>query len=217
MSYILDALKRADAERERGAVPGLHTRQATTAMPQPDASPRRLWLGLAVILLSICAVGLWVWQTSGRDTPAVPVEVAAVKLAAPVASAPSAVVVDALPVSMPPAVTPKMVPASAPAVAVQTLAKPQASSPAAKPTAVVPAVPAVIPLLSELPEDFRRQIPTLTITGAVDSEYPAQRMLLVNGQLLRQGSMAAPDLSLEEIRSHSSVFSFRGTKFRVTY
>ena len=28
MSYILDALKRADAERERGAVPGLHSQTA---------------------------------------------------------------------------------------------------------------------------------------------------------------------------------------------
>ena len=32
MSYILDALRRADAERERGAVPGLH------AQPVPPVS-----------------------------------------------------------------------------------------------------------------------------------------------------------------------------------
>jgi general secretion pathway protein B len=225
MSYILDALKRADAERERGAVPGLHTRQVSTTMPQTDANPRRLWLGLAVLLLSASAVGLWLWQTLWRDTTAAPVEVAAVKLAAPtaaqavpVASTPQPVVVaDVPPVPVPPASVPKMAPASAPAVAVQAASKPQPPSPAVKPAAVAPTVVAAIPLLSELPEDIRHQIPTLTITGAVDSEFPAQRMLLVNGQLLRQGSVAGQDLSLEEIRSHSSVFSFRSTKFRITY
>ena len=78
-------------------------------------------------------------------------------------------------------------------------------------------VAAVIPLLQELPEELRRQIPTLTITGAVDSDYPAQRMLLVNGQVLKQGSMLTSDLSLEEIRAHSSVLSLHGTKFRIAY
>lgn len=64
---------------------------------------------------------------------------------------------------------------------------------------------------------MRRQIPALTITGAVDSDYPAQRMLLLNGQVLKQGSVIAPDLSLEEIGAHSSVLSYRGTLFRIAY
>jgi general secretion pathway protein B len=128
---------------------------------------------------------------------------------------------------------PKPVPPSAPAVAAQALSKPQvrpvvaaAESNAVAPTAAISAahtvapaasVAAVVPLLNELPEDIRRQIPTLTVTGAVDSDYPAQRMLLVNGQVLKQGSMLTPDLNLEEIRAHSSVLSFRGTKFRIAY
>ena len=50
MSYILDALRRADAERERGAVPGLHSQPV--AAPETIATPaRRRWpLGLAVAL-----------------------------------------------------------------------------------------------------------------------------------------------------------------------
>lgn len=73
------------------------------------------------------------------------------------------------------------------------------------------------PLLGELPEDIRRQIPALTITGAVYSDNPAQRLLLVNGQVLAQGSPVAPDVTLVEIRSGSSEFSFRGTRFRVAH
>jgi general secretion pathway protein B len=226
MSYILDALKRADAERERGAVPGLHTQQATTLMPPVDPNPqRRLWPLLAVSLALGCVVvGLWVWQTSGRDTRAAPVEIAAVRPTAPPPVASQDV--ESAPM-------PKPVPPSAPAVAAQALSKPQvrpvvaaAESNAVAPTAAISAahtvapaasVAAVVPLLNELPEDIRRQIPTLTVTGAVDSDYPAQRMLLVNGQVLKQGSMLTPDLNLEEIRAHSSVLSFRGTKFRIAY
>ena len=39
MSYILDALRRADAERERGAVPSLHAKQYAS-LPS-DEEPRR--------------------------------------------------------------------------------------------------------------------------------------------------------------------------------
>jgi general secretion pathway protein B len=87
----------------------------------------------------------------------------------------------------------------------------------------VAAVPApaktanTVPLLSELPEETRRQIPALAITGAVYSEIPSQRMLLVNSQVLRQGSPVGADLALEEIHASSSVFNFKGIRFRVAH
>jgi general secretion pathway protein B len=74
---------------------------------------------------------------------------------------------------------------------------------------------AAIPMLSELPEDLRRDIPKLIITGTVYSANPKQRLLLVNGQVLSEGSLAAPDVNVEEIQTKSAVFSFRGTRFRV--
>ena len=48
MSYILDALKRADAERGRGAVPGLHARQMTT--PAAHSARNRVWLAVGATL-----------------------------------------------------------------------------------------------------------------------------------------------------------------------
>lgn len=76
---------------------------------------------------------------------------------------------------------------------------------------------APVPLLSELPEDIRRQIPALTITGAVYSETPGQRLLLVNNLVVNQGGLVAPELNVEEIRPKSSVFNFRGTRFRLAH
>ena len=41
MSYILDALKRAEAERERGAVPGLHSQPLVRSTAAPAGGVRR--------------------------------------------------------------------------------------------------------------------------------------------------------------------------------
>jgi general secretion pathway protein B len=91
-----------------------------------------------------------------------------------------------------------------------------------KPTAIEKEVvtanaAASIPLLSELSSGVRGQIPPLNITGAVYSKNPGQRLLLVNNQVLNQGHLAAPEVTLEEIRPNTSVFSFRGTKFRMAH
>lgn len=240
MSYILDALKRADAERERGAVPGLHSRQVTSPAPQVAPGTRRsLWLAVAAVLVvGGLSAGLWVWRSAADDArvaavvPAVARPVVPAPLAQPAqtpaplpASAPALQPAAPPPpavAALPPAVAPAIrKPASEPALAAPA-AGPKPSpkpkpDPVAKAAEPVAAAPAIVPLLSELPEDIRRQIPALTITGAVYSEDPARRMLLVNGQVLAQGSQAAPELNLEEIRARSSVFSFRGTRFRVAH
>ena len=70
-------------------------------------------------------------------------------------------------------------------------------------------------MLSELPEDVRRQIPALAITGSVHASNPAQRLLVVNNQVLMQDGQLTPDLVLETIGSRHSVFRFRGMRFRV--
>lgn len=77
--------------------------------------------------------------------------------------------------------------------------------------------PAAVPLLAELPQDLRSQIPKITITGSVYSASPAQRLLLANNLVLAQGAQIAPDLTLEEIQPRSSVFTFQGTRFRVMH
>jgi general secretion pathway protein B len=60
-------------------------------------------------------------------------------------------------------------------------------------------------------------MPALTITGTVYSDDPKQRLLLINNQVLPQGSTVAAEVSLEEIKPHSSVFTFRGTRFRLAH
>lgn len=59
--------------------------------------------------------------------------------------------------------------------------------------------------------------PALVVTGGVYSANPAQRMLIVNGQVFSEGSQPAPGVMLEQIRPNTAVLSFSGTRFSVRY
>jgi general secretion pathway protein B len=248
MSYILDALQRADAERTRGHVPDLHARQvAALAVPAQPNARHRLWLaGSTVLLLATVAAGLWLWQTPAQNAPLAAVAPAVMQPAVrapllqadPLPTTPSPTVAPTAPLlasaSTAQPVPPPLVPALPTIAPLPLKFKPDLVAKAAAPVASAPPTampmtkaiakvsatqtqPVGVPLLSELAEDIRRQIPALTITGAVYSDNPAQRLLLVNNQVLAQGSLVAPELSLEEIKAKSSVFNFRGTRFRLAH
>lgn len=229
MSYILDALKRADAERERGVVPGLYARQ----LAGPGATSRTPGHKLILIasgttlLLGAMALAMWVFRATPDSTP----RVAAVQPVAQPATVQTALPAPAPFVRPPEAVTTLPTPVQQPVTAAAAV-PPPAPAPvvAAIPTTTAPASPtprttasappvaaAVVPLLAELQEDIRHQIPALTITGTVYSDNPGQRLLLVNNQVLPQGSMAAPEVRLEEIGAKSSTFNFRGNRFRLQH
>ena len=237
MSYILDALKRADTERERerGATPGLHTRhQVPEGNPGTPHTKRNIGLALGgALLLVLMALFFWVTRAPDDVPDASPVASALPPPAPAPAPAPLPVPV---PVPLPaPAVLAEAPKAKALPVPAAAAAKPlaapdakpvsQTAAPVAAPasaaaTAPAPApkpAPAAVPLLADLPQDLRSQIPKITITGSVYSDSPAQRLLLVNNLVLPQGSQIGPELTLEEIQPRSSVFSFKGTRFRVMH
>jgi general secretion pathway protein B len=68
MSYILEALRKADAERERGAVPDLHTQLLPGGPADAEASPSRAsrWLG-PLLGAAVVLVGVAAWRLLGGD------------------------------------------------------------------------------------------------------------------------------------------------------
>jgi general secretion pathway protein B len=253
MSYILDALKKAESERERGAVPGLNSTQANQTTYIQYGSDQRPWWLVALVLGLLLALvaAVWLWRQAGvgpANAPAMPIVAPAVPIAAPASPT-----VASAPVSNP-ATTPapvvskvdKTVPLEAAASTVAhvqvKVTPPSTSQPpaAAKapvasaadqvPAAVAPAAPTSkpapvstpirsasggVPMLSELPEPMRRQIPALNISGAVYSDAPPEWTLIINDQLMGKGSLVAPDVRLEEITGSSAVFNFKGQRFRI--
>jgi len=203
MSYILDALRRADAERERGTIPGIHA-QSVPAGSSGDASRRRatplVWV---IVGLSLALVAALAWNMVGQDAPRESVE------AAP--AVPPAVVTAPAPVAPAPAIDPTPAPVqTAKKTAPRTAKKMETPASAATPEGRIYA-------LSELPEEVRQQLPTLVIGGSIYAATPANRMLIINGQLFHEGDKLAPDLSLEQIKLKAAVLRFKGYRYGVTY
>jgi general secretion pathway protein B len=71
--------------------------------------------------------------------------------------------------------------------------------------------------LAELPEELRRSVPALAFGGSVYSETAAQRMVIFNGQVLREGDAVSDEVLLEQIRPQSAVMRLRGQRFEVKF
>lgn len=233
MSYILDALRKADAERERDPARGIHAQPAAGA-PAPVRSAVPRWTIAAAV---VAGVALASWGMLGQDSPAA--DARPPRVAAPVAPAASIAVIPApAPAVVPVAVA--VLPAAPLPVSKATVAA--AERPAAKPAAAVAATAATAAVLkapapgpaastapagppagdrvlavTELPADVQRDLPKLAISGGVHSENASQRMLIVGGQVMAEGAELAPGVVLEQIRAKSAVLRFRGLRYSVAY
>lgn len=220
MSYILDALRKADAERERDPARGIH------AQPMPSVGPAAggqrslpaVVLGGAVLLAVAGAYAWWPREPAPAIPVAAPVEPIAAPVSAPVQVAPAPVpvanVVQPAPPPMP-APAPEPV-AKAPALAKAAPAAPKEPAVEAREAPPAPAADRVW-ALAELPAEIQRELPKLAISGGVHSENASQRMLIVGGQVVNEGAELAPGVVLEQIRARTAVLRYRGYRYSVAY
>jgi general secretion pathway protein B len=225
MSYILDALRRSQAERDRGQVPGLHAqpelgglRTASAATPAAGTP----WLALLVgaVLVLAAALAWSIWRTpSPLGTAAVPVPAAAVPsvTAPPVAPAPAA----ALPTVVSAVSTPAVV--SVPTPLVVSVPKPPkpVAAPATQPAPPPAAAPVVTPAVAASPPstlpttppvltpDMKRDWPPLVVGGSVWSDTASARFVILGGQLLREGESTASGVLVEQITPKAAVLRWR--------
>ena len=255
MSYILEALKKAQAERQLGHAPDIHA-PAPVHVPAGAAPARRkpllIGLGAGALLAAVVALLAWRAQAPAPAAPAVLAQAnperqpaAAVPVAAVIAPArkePPAPVVQAAPpvrasepVAAPTPPAPKAAPPK-PAPTVQPASPPPApgandSVPEAvylpAPARIAEAAPvsrAPDPIpeeslrtLQQLPEAIQREVPKVAVGGYIYSPNPADRVLLVDKMLRREGEELAPGLVLERLMPKYAVMNYRGTRYRVAY
>lgn len=215
MSYILDALRRADAERERGHVPGIHA-QPLVGGAAPSAAPRPRapwpWLAGAALVLLLGVALTWWLTRAGSPSADAPV-------AKPIAAAPPAVA----PVPAKPATPTKAVPKDEPLPVIrQTRPATTASSPSSDVKPATAAAPradgeARIYKPAELPDEIRRQLPVLSVGGSAYSNKPSDRILILNGQVLHEGDKVTAELQLQQIKLRSAVLAFKGYRYEIVY
>ncbi len=241
MSYILDALQRAEAERERGHVPGLKSQIIQPAGLK--AMPVRRWKPVhtvAVAVLALIAAGAWWWLSQpdqppvAAPAPATTAPPAAAAPVAPVADAPAVVrpapapAAPVQPILAPPREEPPKRAAAPAAPARAAPAAPAAATPASPPPAQASAAPAAasaapdanaapVRSFAELSPEARAQLPQVSVSGSTYSKNPALRMLIVNGKVLQEGQEIAPGFKLETIGQRSAVLNHNGLRYSIGY
>lgn len=69
----------------------------------------------------------------------------------------------------------------------------------------------------QLPDALQREIPRVSVGGYIYSPNPADRLLLVDKMLRREGEELAPGLVLERLLPKYAVMNYRGNRYRVGY
>jgi len=213
VSYILEALKKAEAQRGQGQVPGIHDQHMAPEFSgggSPGGQSLLIWI---IMAMGLVMIGLLVWALWGPES--------ASNTQATVASVPT--VVPAPAQASPPVPETKSqaespAPAPTPPVPSRNERKTHAdSAEPSKHSSIAKTSPPEQEGLPELPDAMKPQLPKLAFGGAMHSDNPASRMLIVNGQLLHEGDAINPDLTLERIQLKQATFRYKGYRYTAQY
>lgn len=200
MSYLLDALRKAERERKLGRVPDLAADTGEAA--GNGGGPSQTSIAVAVALavgLNAAALGWFGWRWN----------------ASPPAGDSAPAVVDASPAAAPGNGEIAPAPAERPEADV---AKPAPAEPAATVSAE-PAAPAPEPAPSpppdSLPPPDSRSMPEWKVSGHLYSSIPGRSFLLIDGRRYHEGSPLPGGGRIESIDTGGAVVDYQGRRVRL--
>jgi len=191
MSYILDALKKSEAERNRGVAPSL------LASRQDQLRSRiGLWVLFAALLVNACLGGYWLYSRTNLAAPETRM------LAAPEP-----------PRSLPEQIAKRVVTEQPIAAAAQT---PATSETAARTNLSLPAATTSIadaaPRLATHPRPATNEmeLANLTFSTHVYASDPSKRAVTLNGRRLVEGDSISRGVALKEITETGVILEVNG-------
>jgi general secretion pathway protein B len=227
MSYILDALRKSEQERQPGtpARPGGPVHNVSL----PWRGGWLLVVGI-ILLLFLLAAAVVIWHSTVSHISSE---------AAVAVTSPSVAATAAPPAAEPVAVTPPPATAEKRESPVRDLAEqtqvpvPVApKKPSTAPRRKVAAIkqrpssqadgPAVLletdntPLLQQMPPEMQRAIPPMAVTIHVYSPQESQRILFINNHEYHKGSLIEGGVRVEEIVPDGVVLSYQGERFKLS-
>ena len=226
MSYILEALKRAEQRSEEGEVPHLLSCQDVT---ERKRGPLWAYLLVAALLLNAGMIFWWAhsWWSEERQSVVQPPAIHP-QLPAALAEPPVKTIGPNRAAAM------QEVPGEAPfnKPRVNALRKegrddaPSSGSRKTRPVASASAKPetrtenrvaphARMVSLSELPSAVRSSLPGFRVSGHAYSPDPGSRVVRINEQILQEGQSLAPGLKVEEITPNGIVLGYQGYRFQI--
>jgi general secretion pathway protein B len=219
MSYILEALKKADHERTLGSVPDLETPH--WGARRAVRNYRWIWVVGALLLLNGVLLAFLLGRGTDDDKPraiapsaatSVPQPAAPAMPVTPVPGAGTTIVtrprnvIQPIPEPVQPA---RVTQATEPLPAVATPPPVAASQPAARPRQQG------VQLWSDLPLEFRSSFSLPHIDVHVYADQPERRFILVDLQKYREGDTLESGAVIEKILPHGLQLFYQGTRFEV--
>ncbi len=189
MSYILDALRKSDQERQRDCAPALRSVHAQFNSSRQQRTARLRWLWVAALVLAGIGVGAWLGGGGVGGWFTAPPEDSLAAIAGRVHPV-SGTAVAAVAQSELSALT-----ATAPA---QPVAEPKA--------------PATLLEIWQLSEAEQRFLHELKVSLHIYSSEPLQRTVIINGFRVREGQPLGQDLSLVEITADGIIVDFQNQR-----
>jgi|WetSurMetagenome_2_1015567.scaffolds.fasta_scaffold00023_72 general secretion pathway protein B len=229
MSYILDALKKAEQERKLGKSPDFMDNHSRT-----PRQPRKRIGAYALLIVLIAIAGSFGWWF-GHEEPSdnkLPFQSSGVKTA-PVAQATKTEQPPALPAAPavePPAAVGQKTPAPAQKTEAPKEARPPVKAAEPKKPVKEPADaktqqtdgeaenkpdPKKIYSYDELPDEIKKGLPPLAISTHMYSAERADRLVSINGNIGREKQNLMPGVSLESITPTGAIVKHKGYKIKV--
>lgn len=197
MSYILDALRKSEQERQLAEGKSAGVLYPVAAVSRRSATPGLVIAGAVAFGLAAAAGAAYLLLRS--QPPAPPAAAPAAIPAAQAASVPP-------PVQPPPAPLPQVPP-------VVKIEPPVREVVVQKPVAPVREVPPPPPVAKpEVAEPRMDDIPPISISGYIRDDE-AGGMAMINDRLVREGEEVSPGLRLEKILPEGAVFNYKGRRF----
>lgn len=189
MSFILDAIKKSENERQRSKQPDVHSLQDSVPQaPVQSSTVSRLLLLIIAIVIIIAAVW-WLWlQMAPQLSPRL-VELLQGNQTSPVVVETNNTEAVALPIKKDP--------------------QSQYSADDELPPNNQ------IKELWQLPADYQSTIPDLEFSFHVFSDNPDERMIIINGRRMREGQLVSRGLSLRVITDTGVILHSGGRFFHV--
>jgi len=217
MSFILDAIKKSETERQKNREPDVHSLQAAGGYKTERSRQLRRFASFIVSVCLIAGIGIWLWPKI-EDQFAIQKNPAQVNAESDYSRGISELTHNREERN----VSDNRVVASA-------LPERSSDNPTVikeeqhQTTAVLPITDAdaelpprhLIREFWELPADYQSTVPDMEYSFHVFSKEPARRTIIINGRTIKEGQMVASGLKLRVITETGVIFHYRDRFFHV--
>jgi general secretion pathway protein B len=213
MSFILDALKKSESDRQQQASAEFATLPSAAAAP---AMPRWIWAVIALLVVNVAVLGAFMTRKDADIQAAGPAPVPATQTAADTGTRSS--FAERISKASVPA---RSTPAPAPTTREPAPAQPVTAPTAARQEPVRVAAPAplpatsaqALPTLNEVRLNDNVNLPDLHLDIHVYAGAPADRFVFINMSKHQEGSVLKSGPRVEEITPDGVILDYRGTRF----